>query len=84
MTPISRLAVVAPRIGKIIKNGRSVFERGENLLQNGILTIIVFKLSQSSEIVSQSSNLRRRKTDFSKRGLALKGLTFCNPLLLLI
>jgi len=27
-------AAVAPRTGKIIKNG---FERGENLLQNGIL-----------------------------------------------
>jgi len=27
---------VAPRTGKIIKNGVDVFERGENLLQNGV------------------------------------------------
>jgi len=30
-------SLVAPRTGKIIKNSLSVFERGENLLQNGIL-----------------------------------------------
>jgi len=28
---------VAPRTGKIIENGLSVFERGEHFLQNGIL-----------------------------------------------
>jgi len=35
------LPVVAPRTGKIIKNGLSVFdfEREENFLQNGILNI---------------------------------------------
>jgi len=38
---------------KIIKNYLRVFERGKNLLQNGILHF-VFKLSQSSEIVLQS------------------------------
>jgi len=27
---------VAPRTGKIIRNGLSIFERGENLLQNTI------------------------------------------------
>jgi len=36
---------VARRTGKIIKNGLSVFEREENLLQNGILHF-EFKLSQ--------------------------------------
>jgi len=38
MTPMSLAAAVVPRKGKIIKNGLHVFERGENLLQNGILT----------------------------------------------
>jgi len=28
-----------PRRGKIIENGINVFERGENLLQNGIVTL---------------------------------------------
>jgi len=37
MTPTSFAAPVAPRTGKIIKNGLLVFEREENLLQNGIL-----------------------------------------------
>jgi len=50
MTPTSLAARVAPRTGKIIKNGR-VFER-ENFLPKGILQF-VFKLSQSSEIVIQ-------------------------------
>jgi len=30
----SLVAVIAPLTGKIIKNGLSVFESGENLLQN--------------------------------------------------
>jgi len=30
-------AAVAPHTGKIIKNGLRVFERGETLLQNGIV-----------------------------------------------
>jgi len=50
---VSLAAAVAPRTGEIIKNGLSVFERGENLLQNGILHF-AFTLSQSSEIVLQS------------------------------
>jgi len=37
MTPTSFAAAVAPRTGKVIKYGHGVFERGENLLQNGIL-----------------------------------------------
>jgi len=39
-TPTSLAAAVAPRTGKIIKNGHRVFEKGENLLQNGILHFI--------------------------------------------
>jgi len=47
-------AAVAPHKGKIIKNGLGVFERGENLLQNGTLCLhFAFNLSQSSEIVFQ-------------------------------
>jgi len=30
---------VVPRTGKIIKNGLNLFERGENLLQNGYYTL---------------------------------------------
>jgi len=44
MTVTSLVAVVPPRIGKIIKDSPSVFEREENLLQNGVLHF-VFKLS---------------------------------------
>jgi len=44
---VAAVAAVAPRKGKI-KNV-DVFERGENLLQNGILRF-VFWFSQSSEI----------------------------------
>jgi len=33
-------ATVTPRTEKIIKNGLRVFERGENLLQNGILHFV--------------------------------------------
>jgi len=51
-TPTSLAAALGPRTGKIIKNGLRVFERGENLLQNGILHS-AFK-SHSSEIVLQS------------------------------
>jgi len=63
MTPTSLAAPVAPRTGKIIKNGLCVFKGGENLLQNGIQNGILhfdgilhfaFKLSQSSKIVLQS------------------------------
>jgi len=60
MTPMSLVTDVAPRVDKINKNGLSVFERGDNLLQNGILHF-VFKLSQSSDKV--------RKTNFSERDL---------------
>jgi len=51
--PTSLAAAVANRTGKIVKNGLHVFEKGGNLLQNGILQF-AFKLSQSSEIVLQS------------------------------
>jgi len=46
MAVMSLVAVVAPCTGKIIINGFSVFERGENLLQKHFL----FRSSQSSEI----------------------------------
>jgi len=45
----SLVAVVAPRIDKIIKNGLNVFERGETLVQNRVFHFM-FRLSQSSEI----------------------------------
>jgi len=53
-THMSLVAVLAPRAGKIIKNVLSVFERGESLLQNGILLHFVFRFSQSSEITLKS------------------------------
>jgi len=37
MMSTSLAVAVAPRICKIIKNGPHGFERGENLLQNGVL-----------------------------------------------
>jgi len=40
MTVKSLVAVVATRRGKIIKNGLHIFERGENLLQNGIFHFV--------------------------------------------
>jgi len=42
---------------------RSHFERGENLLQNGILHFVI-KFSQSSEKALESYNLSRRKLTF--------------------
>jgi len=44
MTVTSLVVVVALRVGKIMK---SLFERGEHLLQNGVLHF-VFKLSQAN------------------------------------
>jgi len=46
------VAAVTPCTGKIIKNGLHVFERGENLLQNGILHF-VFTINQLPEIALQ-------------------------------
>jgi len=37
---INMMPTVAPRTGKIIKNGLHVFERGENLPQNGGITFL--------------------------------------------
>jgi len=42
MKPTSLTAAVAPHTGKIIKNGLRGFERGENLLQNGILHVYFY------------------------------------------
>jgi len=47
MTVKSLVAVVAPRTGKIVRNGLRVFEIRENFLQNCILHF-VFNLYQSS------------------------------------
>jgi len=41
MTVMSLVAAVVPRTSQIIKNGLSVFERGENLLQNVVLHICI-------------------------------------------
>jgi len=48
----SLVGVVAPRTGKIIKKGLCVFERGENLIQNGMFHF-VFTLILSPEIAVQ-------------------------------
>jgi len=65
MRVTSLVAVVAPRTGKIVKNGLHVFESEENLLQNGLLHF-VFKI--------QSNVRNREKPTFLERGLALKNL----------
>jgi len=46
-------SLVAPGRDKIIKNSLNIFERGENLVQNGLLHF-EFRLSQSSEIALES------------------------------
>jgi len=40
ITPTSLAVTVVPRTYKIIKSGLGVFERGESLLQNGILHLV--------------------------------------------
>jgi len=50
MTPTSLAAAVAPRTGKIIKNG-VVFLKEEKITK--CILHFVFKLSQSTEIVLQ-------------------------------
>jgi len=50
---MSLVTVAAPCTDKIIKNGPSVFEKGDHLLQNSILNF-VFNLSQTSEIALES------------------------------
>jgi len=52
MMVASLVAVVAHCTGKIIKNSLSVFENGENFLQNDVIHFL-FKLSQLSEIVTK-------------------------------
>jgi len=54
MRVTSLVAVVAPRASKIVKNGLRLFEKGENLLQMGILVHFGFRLNQSSEIALES------------------------------
>jgi len=43
----SLVAVVAPHTGKTVKNGLHVFERGENLLQNGTACEIIIRRPSS-------------------------------------
>jgi len=57
---------MAPRTGKIIKNGLNIFERLENLLQNGVLHF-VFRLTRGGKL-----EFTQTKNEFSKKGLALK------------
>jgi len=61
--------------GKIIKNGLRVFERGEHLLQNGILHF-VFKLSHRQKSCCKARIYTEEKLTFFEieSGLALKGL----------
>jgi len=40
MVVMSFVAIVVPQTGKIIKNSPVLSERGENLLQNGILQFL--------------------------------------------
>jgi len=57
--------VVAPRAGKTI--GASVFERWENLLQNGVLHF-VFRLNQLPQIVGKLE-FTQSKTPLFWKGL---------------
>jgi len=53
---------LAPRTGKIIKNGLNVFERGENLLQNGIQWILSISNSQgTNKFVRDRENYRKNR-----------------------
>jgi len=63
--------VVTPCTSKIIKNSLSVFERGEDLLQNGS-TLCLDSVNHQKSRWKVGKNLSRRKTDFSEMGLALK------------
>jgi len=53
MRVTSLVAVVASHTGRIWKKPPPCFERGQHLLQNGILNF-VFRLSQSSRITLES------------------------------
>jgi len=64
MAPTSLVVAVA-RTGKIIKNGLSVFEREENLLQIGTLRL--------GSADCQKLRWKVRIYVVSERGLALKG-----------
>jgi len=41
MRVLSLIAVVAPHTGKIVKHSVRVYERGENLLQSGVLHFVI-------------------------------------------
>jgi len=56
MTATSLVVAVAPRSGKVIKNGVGIFERGENLLQKWYTLLCI----QAKSIV------RNRVTKFTQ------------------
>jgi len=64
MTMSSLVVALAPHTGKITKNVLNVFERGENLLRNGIQ--FDFRWSQWSGIALEILNLYRRNTAGSR------------------
>jgi len=66
MVPTLLVTALAPCTGKFIKNGLSVFEREEHLLQS--ILHLVFKFSQSLEIALGSY------VDEKPKNLMLKGL----------
>jgi len=53
MRVTSLVAVIAPRAGKIIRNGLNFFKRGKNKFATNGIFHFVFKLSQSPEIALQ-------------------------------
>jgi len=59
MTPMSLATAAAPRKGKIIKNGLRVFERGDNLLQSGMLHfghfLVIFTVRGATSSASEHS-----------------------------
>jgi len=64
--PCSLALDAAPLTGKIIKNRLSVFERGDNLLQNGMLHLVIW-ISQLSKIALQVRIYVNEKPTFLKR-----------------
>jgi len=74
ITPTPLAAAVAPRTGKIIKNGFRIIERGENLQQMVYYTLRIHSVNRE-KLRWKVKSLYRRKTDFSERGSAHKGLS---------
>jgi len=53
---LSLATAVGPRSGKTIKHDLKIFEKGKNLLQNGVLATLL-RLSQSLEIKYVNSGM---------------------------